>query len=99
MITLDAGNVLLKPAHRKLLMSRLKRTLRLGDRIGQFALNLRIRRVSGRIEMTAKVHDRYGDFSCRTRGSTWMDAVRDLVHMVQHAVHGHALRRAAYSVV
>jgi hypothetical protein len=98
MITLDVGNVLLKPSHRKLLMSRLKRTLRLGDRIGQFAMKLSMRRFNGRIEMTARVHDRYGDFTCRTRGSTWTDAVRDIVRMVQAAVHGHGLRRAVAAV-
>ncbi|HEX8339559.1 MAG TPA: hypothetical protein VF624_01490 [Tepidisphaeraceae bacterium] len=95
MITLDAGNVLLKGSHRKQLMSRLKRTLRLGDRIGQFVMKLSMRRVRGRIEMHATVHDRFGDFTCRTRSSTWTDAVHDIVRMVQAAVHGHGLRRAA----
>ena len=36
MIKLDLGNVLLKPSHRKQLMSWLRRSLRLGERLGDY---------------------------------------------------------------
>jgi hypothetical protein len=44
MVTLNAGNVLLKPSHRKQLMSWLRRTLRLGQRVADFALNITMQR-------------------------------------------------------
>src|SRR6202035_4771455 len=44
MIKLDAGNVLLKPSHRRQMMSWLRRALRLGSQLGQFALTITMHR-------------------------------------------------------
>ncbi|MBC7782385.1 MAG: hypothetical protein H7144_00985 [Burkholderiales bacterium] len=97
MITLDAGNVLLKPTHRKQLMARLKRAIRIGDRIGDFVMKITMRRTGRHVEMTAKVHDRFGNFDLRTRGTTWTDAFRTIVRDIFRQLHNHALRRAAFT--
>ena len=40
MIKLEAGNVLLKPSHRKQMMAWFRRAQRLGSRLGQFILTI-----------------------------------------------------------
>jgi hypothetical protein len=79
MIKIDAGNVLLKPSHRRQVMSWLKRVNRLGQRLGDFALTVSLHR-SGRIfEAQAVVHDAAGNFGVRFRQHDWRHAVRNLV--------------------
>ena len=78
MMTLDSGNILLKPSHRRELTGRLRRATHLGDRIGDFALAIDMQRTGRQCEVTARVHDAAGDFVCRARQSDWRDAVRDL---------------------
>jgi len=94
MITLDEGNVLLKPSHRRTLMSRLKRAIRLGDRLGKFVLKISLKRSGRHVEMSAKVSDRFGAFDCRTRQMTLEDAFHAITKMVFRQIHEHALRRA-----
>ena len=93
MITLDAGNVLLKPSHRKQLMTRLKRVIRLGDRIGDFVLKIALHRSGRHVEISAKVHDRHGDFVFRTRQMTLPDAIYALVRALATRLHTQALGR------
>jgi hypothetical protein len=78
MMTLDSGNILLKPSQRRQLTGSLRRATHLGDRIGDFALNIDMQRTGRQCEVTARVHDSAGDFVCRSRQSHWRDAVRDL---------------------
>jgi hypothetical protein len=78
MMTLDSGNILLKPSHRRQLTGWLRRATHLGDRIGDFDLNIGMQRTGRQCEVTARVHDSAGDFVCRSRQSDWRDAVRDL---------------------
>ena len=82
MIQLDAGNVLLKPSQRKQLLSWLRRSLRLGQRLGDFVLKISLHRVGKAFEVVANVHDRRGDFDCRSRQSQMRYALRDLVRML-----------------
>ena len=67
MIRLDAGNVMLKPSHRRQLMTWLKRSLRLGQQLGDFVLSISLRRAGRGYEARATVHDTAGDFACRVR--------------------------------
>lgn len=93
MVNLDLGNVLLKPSHRRQLMSWLRRCLRLGERLGNFVLNLSIRR-SGRIyELRANVHDSVGDFACRAQAQDWRGALRDMAKTLTRRLHDQCLRR------
>ena len=78
MMTLDSGNILLKPSHRRQLFGSLRRATHLGDRIGDFALNIDMQRSGRQCQVTARVHDSAGDFVCRSRQSDWRAAVRDL---------------------
>ena len=95
MIKLEAGNVLLKPSHRRQLMAWLRRALRLGSRIGQFALTITMRRTGRQYEVRATVHDSAGDFVCRSRQTDWRSAVRDLVHSVVQQLHQQWIARGA----
>jgi hypothetical protein len=95
MITLDSGNVLLKPSHRRQLMSWLKRALRLGQRLGDFVLNITLHRVGRLFEVRATVHDRAGDFAVRARETDWRYAMRDLVRQLSDRLHDQNIQRLA----
>jgi hypothetical protein len=98
MIKLHAGNVLLKPAQRKQIATLLRRCVRLGRRLGDFVLNITMRRAGRFYEMRADVHDRAGDFACRTRQNNWQDALRDLARALTVRLHEQRLHRAAVAV-
>lgn len=93
MIKLDAGNVLLKPSHRKQLMTWLRRSLKLGERLGDFVLTITLRRSGRAYEARAAVRDRAGSFDCRARQSDWRDALRLLVQKLTAGIHGQKLQR------
>jgi hypothetical protein len=82
MVKLNAGNVLLKPSHRRQLMAWLKRAQRLGGQVGDFILTISLQRTGRLTEVRADVHDAVGDFTCRVRRPEWRDALRELVHML-----------------
>ncbi len=93
MVKLDLGNVLLKPSHRRQLMSWLRRCLRLGERLGNFVLTLSIRRRGRIYELRANVRDSAGAFSCRAREQDWRGALRDMVKTLTLRLHDQCLRR------
>ena len=79
MIKLQSGNVLLKPSQRRQIAALLRRCVRLGKRLGDFVLNISMRRSGRMYEIRADVQDRAGAFACRARQNNWDDALRDLV--------------------
>jgi hypothetical protein len=94
MIKLDSGNVLLKPSHRKQLMAWLRRSLRFGQRLGDFILSISMKRVGRAYQVMAQVHDRVGDFECKVKQADWRHAMRELVRKLSnqlHAQHVHTL--------
>jgi hypothetical protein len=94
MIKLDAGNVLLKPSHKRQLMAWLRRSLRMGSRLGDFLLQITLHRTGNAYEVRAIVHDRSGDYHCRTRQSDWRGAMRDLIRTVSHYIHDRCVHPA-----
>jgi hypothetical protein len=94
MMKLIEGNVLLKPSHRRQLMTWFKRAQRLGQRLGDFVMTLRMHRIGKRYEVTALVHDSRGDFNCRSRQTDWRTAFRDLSRSVMAHLHSRCLQRA-----
>ena len=94
MIKLHAGNVLLKPSQRRQITTLLRRCVRLGRRLGDFMLNITMRRAGRFYEMRAAVHDRAGDFACRSRQNNWQDALRDLARALTVRLHEQRLRFA-----
>jgi hypothetical protein len=88
MIKLDAGNVLLKPSHKRQLMAWLRRSLRLGSRLGDFLLHITLHRTGNAYEVHATVHDKAGDFHCRTRQTDWRGAMRNLIRSITQHIHG-----------
>ena len=93
MIKLDAGNVLLKPSQRRQMMAWLRRAVRLGSRMGQFALSITMHRSGRQCEVRATVQNGSGHFACRSRQHEWRDAMRELVRLVVNYLHGVQLRR------
>src|SRR5688500_10618267 len=98
MIKLDLGNVLLKPSHRKQLMTWLRRSLRLGERLRDFLLSISLRRSGRAYEAHASVKDRAGDFGVRSRKQDWREAFRDLIKTLTLRLHDQCLRRALSAV-
>jgi len=95
MIQLDSGNVLLKPSQRKQLMTWLRRSLRLGKKLGDFLLSITLKRVGRSYDVHASVHDRAGDFRCHARRHDLRNALRDLSRMLSSRLHEQCLVRAA----
>jgi hypothetical protein len=94
MIKLDSGNVLLKPSQRRQLMAWLRRSLKLGERLGNFVLSITMWRSGRHFELRAAVRDGAGDFGCRVRRNDWQGAMRDLVQTVCRRLHGQCLQAA-----
>jgi hypothetical protein len=87
MFTLDSGNVLLKPSHRKQLMTWLRRTIRLGQRVGKFTLNIAMQRVGKFYEVRITAQDSAGTLVVRSKRHDWRDAMRDLVRRLTMWLH------------
>ena len=87
MFTLDSGNVLLKPSHRKQLMSWLRRSLRLGQRVGKFVLTITMQRIGKAYEVRVMAQDSVGTLTCRSKRHDWRDAMRDLVRRLTSWLH------------
>ena len=92
---LESGNVLLKPSHRRQLTALLRRCLRLGRRVGDFAMTITMRRAGRQYELHARVHDAAGDFACRARQNSWRDAIRGLARALTARLHEQRLGRVA----
>ena len=95
MIELDAGNVLLKPSHRRQMMARLRRCLKLGSRLGGFVLRITMWRTGRQYKLRATVRDRAGDFGCRARRTDWSQALNDLIRAVANRLRLQCLHRLA----
>ena len=94
MITLDSGNVLLKPSNRRQLMNWLKRALRLNQRLGDAPIAIRMQRSGNRVEMKANFADRSrGAVDLRSRRQDWRDAARELVHLLTVYLHDQMIRQ------
>ena len=95
MVKLIEGNVLLKPSHRRQLMSWLKRVQRLGERLGNFLLTITLHRHGRHYEVQAAVQDSAGDFGVRTRRHDWREALREIVQSLVTRLHDQCLHRTA----
>ena len=87
MFKLDSGNVLLKPSHRKQLSSWLRRTLRLGQRVGKFALTITMQRIGKSYEVRIDAQDSIGTVALRSKRHDWQDAMRDVVRRLTQWLH------------
>jgi hypothetical protein len=93
MLKLDPGNVLLKPSHRRQLMSWLKRAIRFGERMGNLMISITMHRAGRLVEIRANVADGKGVVAFRCRQSDWRDAARRLVRMLTGHLHDLGLHR------
>lgn len=93
MLKLDPGNVLLKPSHRRQLMSWLKRAMRLGHRMGNPAISIIMHRIGRSVEVRADVADPMGSVAFRSRHNDWKDAARELIRMITSYLHDRMVHR------
>lgn len=91
MIKLEAGNVLLKPSHRRQLSALLRRSLRLGRQLGEMDLTIRMRRAGRQYQMQARVQSPRGAFDCHCRHNDYHTGLRDLVRTLTARLHGQCL--------
>jgi hypothetical protein len=93
MMKLETGNVLLKPSHRRQMNAWLKRSIRLGQRVGGMDLTLSLQRIGRAYEVRAQVHDFAGDFDCRCRRHDWRNAMRDIALSLTSKLHDQCVQR------
>jgi hypothetical protein len=107
MIKLDAGNVLLKPSHRRQLMTWLKRALRLAKRLDNFVLAISMQRSGRLVEVKADVSS--GNIhgmsngnkgavpavTFRARQHDWQDAARQIIRTLTSHLHDQMVRGLA----
>jgi hypothetical protein len=94
MFKLDSGNVLLKRSHRKQLMAWLKRSLRMGQRVGNFVLTISMQRIGKSYEVRVDAKDAIGTLQCRSKRHDWRDAMRDLVKRLTFWLHEQQIQHA-----
>jgi hypothetical protein len=87
MISLTAANVSLKPSQKKQLLSRLRRAIRLGERLGQFVLRITVKGCGRHMEVVAKGRDKGGEFQFRARQLTLADCMKTIVRTIVQRVH------------
>lgn len=93
MVRLDAGNVLLKPSQRRQLMGCLRRPQKLGQRLGNFILDITMQRIGRQYELSAVVQDSCGDFRCRCRGRSFRGTARDMGRQLANRLHDQCIQR------
>ena len=91
MVKLHAQNCLMTRSQRRQLHSWLKRSIHLGQRVGNFLLTITVRRVGRLYQMQADVRDSAGTFDVRARGQTWRDVCREIVRAVAVKLHAQRL--------
>ena len=99
MIKLDSGNVLLTPSHRRQLTAWLRRSRRLGERLGNFILTITLRRTGRLYEARAAFtpsgqKSKVQSFDCRARQHDCLNAFRDLIRDLTVRLHDQCIRRA-----
>ena len=97
MFKLHEGNVLLKRSHRRQIVVWFRRAMKIGQRLGRFALDLRLTRTGRMYEARGSVQDAAGDFSCHCRGRDWRDAMRELARCLAIRLHAQLLLSRAVS--
>src|SRR6476660_7160580 len=93
MIELDSGNVLLKPSVRRQLMGWLRRSLRLGNRLGNFVLKITLKKVGRSYDVNATVTDTAGRFHCHMRRHDLKNAFRELARRLSVRLHEQCMGR------
>jgi hypothetical protein len=93
MFKLDPGNVLLKPSHRRQLMTWLKRAMRFVQRLGNLTVAITMHRIGRLTEVRADVSDKSRTATFRSRQSGWQDAARNLIRMLTAYLHDRMIVR------
>ena len=92
MIALESTNVLLKGSTKKQLLGWLKRSLKMAQRLGDFAVKITLQRVGNVYRMTAYVIGS-GPLECHAHGHDLRETCRKLVHRLSEQLHTQRLRQ------
>jgi hypothetical protein len=93
MFKLDSGAVLLKPSHRRQLMTWIKRAIRIGERSNNFSLSISMTRIGRLVEVQADVAQGRNTARFRSRKPDWRDAARELSKAVTLHLHDSQFHR------
>lgn len=93
MIELVSRNVLLKGSNRRQILSWLKRSLRLGEQVGNLAVKITVQRIGKTYQVMATVKDQAGVFLIRTHARELMDACREIVRVLSLKLHNQRLQK------
>lgn len=93
MIELESNNVLLKGSARKQLLGWLRRSLKLAERVGDYAVKITLERVGGVYQAKAHVEGANGPMECQTHGHDLRETCRDLVRVLSMALHDQRLKQ------
>ncbi|MGA2584196.1 MAG: hypothetical protein ABSG31_13035 [Tepidisphaeraceae bacterium] len=85
---------MLKPSQRRQMNTWLKRAMRLGERIGDFAVRITMHRSGKAIHIEADVKNSRGAVAFRSRQNDWQDAVREIVRMLTAHLHDQLIHPA-----
>jgi ribosome-associated translation inhibitor RaiA len=94
MVQFLSGNVLLKPAQKRRVLSHLKRCTKLGERIGDFKLFVQLQRTGRAVQAKARVRDKAGAFEVTSRDNHWETAIDNMIRQLNSGVHAHRLAAA-----
>ena len=94
MIELDSGNVLLTPSVRRQLMGWLRRSVRLGSRLGNFVLRITLKKTGRSYDVNATVKDSAGQFRFHMRRHDLKNAFRELARRLSVRLHEQCMGRA-----
>ena len=97
MIELVSRNVLLKGANRKQILAWLKRSLRLGERVGNLMVTITVQRIGRTYQVIAHVQDQAGVFNLKSHAHELMDACRKMSQIMTVRLHNQRLHDLAAS--
>ena len=93
MIELESNNVLLKGSTRKQLLGWLKRSLKMAQRLGDFAVKITLQRVGTVYRLTAYVIGTGGSLECHAHGHDLRETCRKLVRQLSEQLHDKRLHK------
>ena len=93
MIKLESNNVLLKGSIKKQLMGWMKRSLKMAQRLGDFAVKITLQRVGSVYRITAYVIGASGPLECHVHGHDLRETCRKLVRRLSEQLHDQQLRK------
>jgi len=81
------GNVPVKPAQRKQLLSGLRRSVSLGKSLRGFGLSIILHHIGRVFTIRAVVNDAHGKAECHVKETHWHSGMRQLLRSLHNLIH------------